>query len=488
MRPRLGLVACVLIVGAITLAALAPRLHHDFPSLIDDWTAIQDSPDQLREVLRLGSPEGQRYRPGFIAWNALQWHTLGAPDGSTGPQLWGLVRVALLVVGVTLLAALVVSTVGGASTRRDPRWLLVVGVPLAALTAPSLAIDVARYGPQEPLMVGCMGLGAVLLVGAMRTLLGAAAVTGWTVAAIVAGLVVWAFGVFQKEPSICVLLLAPFLLPILRAQRPHWARLDRGRRTGIVLTSAGVLLPFVPMVGRTLQLSLADERFYGEIAAQKSFSQRVSDQLGQAAEILHSHFPTAIAVAAIVMLAVTLVRSRIDWLSAGFVVVALAFVLFAAEAGVVASRYYLPAIVLTALAVARIAVTLGRGAVVVAGVVLIGFGCYQAYDARGWVQWWVDGERDRETLVREAAAREAGGCRVEVTGLNVELVQALPVLVPLAHEPPRDCAPGEHFVVVIDPGGPGTESPPDDPVLAPCRPDPEPDWSSHIGKIVRCTA
>ena len=53
---------------------------------------------------------------------------------------------------------------------------------------------------------------------------------------------------------------------------------------------------------------------------------------------------------------------------------ALAFVLFAAEAGVVASRYYLPAIVLTALAVARIAVSLGRGAVVVAGVVLIGFG------------------------------------------------------------------------------------------------------------------
>ena len=89
-------------------------------------------------------------------------------------------------------------------------------------------------------MVGCMRLGAVLLVGAMRTLL--AGRGGHSVdrrGGIVAGLVVWAFGVLQKETSICVLLLAPFLLPILRAQRPHWARLDRGRRTGIVLTSAG---------------------------------------------------------------------------------------------------------------------------------------------------------------------------------------------------------------------------------------------------------
>ena len=104
--------------------------------------------------------------------------------------------------------------------------------PLAALTAPSLAIDMARYGPQEPLLVGCMALGAVLLVRShRRRCSGPRAVTARTVAAIAAGLVLWAFGVFQKEPSICVLLLAPFLLPTLRAQRPRWARLDGGTAT-----------------------------------------------------------------------------------------------------------------------------------------------------------------------------------------------------------------------------------------------------------------
>jgi hypothetical protein len=75
-----------------------------------------------------------------------------------------------------------------------------------------------------------------------------------------------------------------------------------------------------------------------------------------------------------------------------------------------------------------------------------------------------------------------------VIGLNVELVAALPVLMPLADEPPHDCVRGERFMVVIDPGGPGTETPPDDPTLSACAPEHEPVWNSHVGKILRCTA
>ena len=104
------------------------------------------------------------------------------------------------------------------------------------------------------------------------------------------------------------------------------------------------------------------------------------------------------------------------------------------------------------------------------------------------MQWWVDGERDRETVVREAAARWAGGCEVDVTGLNVELVAALPVLMPLADETARGCSKGERFLVVIDFGGPGVATPPDDPLLSACAPEPEPVWSSYVGKILRCTA
>ena len=89
-----------------------------------------------------------------------------------------------------------------------------------------------------------------------------------------------------------------------------------------------------------------------------------------------------------------------------------------------------------------------------------------------YVERWVEGEVAQETLVREAAARATAGCTVDVTGLNVELVRALPVLMPLADEAPRDCAKGARYLVVIDAGGPGNETPPDDPVLSSCAPEP----------------
>ena len=90
-----GVLICLLIVGLVALWTYEPRLHHDFPSMVDDWSAIQNAPDQLRGVLEGGMPEGTRYRPGFVMWNALQWHTLGAPTHFLGPQLWGIARWAV---------------------------------------------------------------------------------------------------------------------------------------------------------------------------------------------------------------------------------------------------------------------------------------------------------------------------------------------------------------------------------------------------------
>jgi hypothetical protein len=488
MRVRVGLLACLAIVGLVVFGAIELRFQHSFPSMVDDWSAIANAPEQLRDVLRLGNPEEQRYRPGFIAWNALQWHTLGAPDAFAGPLLWGVLRVAVLMLGVTLLGLLLIE----AGLRRvaglDPAWLLVLGVPLAVITAPSLAIDLARYGPQEPLLVGCMSLGAVLLVRTFDELLEPGPVRPWVVAAAAGGVALWAFGVLQKETSACVLLLAPFLWPTVRAQRGRWAGLDGGRRAAVGVLVGAMLLPFVPIVARTVELAFADERVYEDAAAAKDFDARLSDQLSRAGEVLHSPLPMILLAAAVVVLAVRTFRIGADWISTGLLVVALAFLLFAAEAGVVASRYYLPPIALGAFALARSAVPLGSAAVAATGVVLVAGGMWQAWEGHGWVEWWVDGERAQETLVREAAARVAGGCEVGVIGLNVELVNALPVLMPLADEPPRDCGGEERYLVVIDPGGPGTETPPDDPVLSACAPEPEPAWSSNVGKILRCTA
>jgi hypothetical protein len=487
VRVRLGILICLLLTGLVTLWTIGPRLGYRFPSTIDDWSAIDKAPHQLHVVLRLGMPEDMRYRPGFVVWNALQWHTLGAPERFVGPEVWGLARVAVLLVGVLLLALLLVEAQRPRVLGRDPRWLLVAGVTLAVVTVPALGVDLARYGPQEQLLVGCMALGAVLLVRALNALLDGR--RSWTTpVAAVAGVLVWSFGVLQKETSTCVLLLAPFLWPTIRAERGRWRLASPRRRAGIGLVAAGLLLPFVPMVARTIQLGLADERVYESAATGTSLASRISDQLSQAGGVLASNLPVAIVLAAIALVAVGAFRFGFDWLSLGLLVVAFAFVAFAADTGIDTSRYYLPPFVLAARALARSAVPLGTVAIVASGLLLTVGGLAYAPAARHWVAGWVEAERARETIVRAAAARAAGGCEVRVVGLNVELVEALPVLMPLAKESPSGCVPGERFVVVIDRGAPGTATPPDNPILAACRPEPTPVETIDVADIFRCTA
>ena len=485
MSARAQLGACMAVVGLVCLFMIEPRLHHDFPSMIDDWSAIAKAPDQLRDVLVLRNPEKQRYRPGFVMWNALQWHTLGAPERFVGPQLWNLLRVMLLAVGLTALADLLLR---GPDRRSflDPRLALVVATPLVVLTTPTLAMDFARYGPQEPLMVGGMALGVALLVHAVDRLLEPGPAARGTLLAAVAGAVLWAFGVLQKETSSCVLLLAPFLWPTVRAQRPRWGRLDRERRRSLLGIGAVVLLPFVPIVARSIQLATADERVYESYAAGRSIWTRIWDQVITADDALDTPLFGILLVAALAApVLVALRRRRVDWLTVGLVVTGVAFVLFAAESGVVVTRYYLPPLALFSLAFARAAAAWGALVTVAAALVLGATGVVHARDARDWVRYWVGGERRQEALVRTVAALDGGGCRVRVTGQNVELVEALPVLEPFAREPPRKCSPGPGVVVVID-GPRGPETPPTDPVLVDCRPAPAPFWHSDLATISQC--
>ena len=484
MQGRTGVLLCLVAVALASLWTYEPRLHHDFPSMVDDWSAIKKAPDQLHDVLRLGNPEENRYRPGFVMWNALQWHTFGAPTDFLGPKLWGIARWAVLVTGLTLLALLLV----GRPTRlRDGRWLLAIGVPLVAITAPSIAIDIARYGPQEPLLAGCMSLGAVLLVRAIDRLLDRTRPSPLLLLTLGTGLVIWAFGVLQKETSLCVLLLAPFLWPTIRDQQARWALLDSRRRHTLQAVAAAVLLPFAPILARTAQLTLSGDRVYEGASAGKSFATRLSDQLSIADDRLHTTVPMIVGIAAIVLLAAVLLRTGIDWLSIGLLATALGFIVFAAHAGVVESRYYIPPITLAALALARCAVRLGPAVVLVAGVLMIGAGLMTTRSAHDWVWYWVRIEAAGETIIRDAQARAVGGCPVSVVGANVELVEALPVLMPLADEPPRDCAPGERFVVVIDRGQPGTPTPPDNPILAACAPQAKPDLTVDVADFFRCS-
>src|ERR671936_2637970 len=106
---------------------------------------------------------------------------------------------------MALLLATVPRTV-----RPDARVALAAGLPALVLATPSFGVDFARFGPAEPLLVGGMTGGALLLVLASGRWL--AGTPWWRVAPLLAvGYALWLFGVYQKETSVCFLVAAPFL-------------------------------------------------------------------------------------------------------------------------------------------------------------------------------------------------------------------------------------------------------------------------------------
>ncbi len=466
---------------AVLVWVLWPRLGHSFPSLIDDWSAIADSPSQLRDALLLGMPEELRYRPAWVVWNNVQWYTLGAPVDRIGPQFWGLVRVAILIVGLTAAAAALSRRTARGSSR--PRSILVAGAVLAVVTVPAFAVDIARFGPQEPLLVGLMCGGAALFAYALRRALdgedGRLAVF-----AAVAAVPVWWAGVGQKESSVCALVLVPFIALALRSHRRELSRIPGRMRTLLWACAAAGSLAFVPVVVRTVQLAAADERVYGA-EPQSRTAEKALRQLAEMGSAIDSPTGWIVLVLAIALIAGTLLERRPDWLAIGLLVTAFAFLAFAGSTEVVVSRYYIPTVALLALVATRLAPDLRSRLLWATGCLLLVIGLVQAPEARARVQDWVAWERAGETLVREGARRQAAGCRVDVTGPDIELVDAYPVLVPFAGSAGGGCETDDVFLVVLTGNYPLDEDP-EDPHLRRCGTGAEEVLRNEVGRLLRC--
>jgi hypothetical protein len=586
-RTTVVLLAAALAVAAV-LVMIAPRFAHTFPSMVDDWSAIEYSVDQLPEALTGRNPEELRYRPGWIVWNAVQWHTLGARTNGWGPELWGLLRLAVLALGLSALAATLVHRPPGKGGRLTFA-ALVAGVPLAVMTIPALAVDIARWGPQEPLQVGAMSLGAALILWCLRAALSGARSLR-QLAALAAGLAFWWLGTLQKETSLAVVALVPFLWPYVRRSRPEWRMLMQERPLLLPSAAAGVAAPLLLLAWHTVGLASADRRVYGAQVTSDGALDRLGAQLTDIDPTLGTPLGWSIIAVAFLSLFWAIARG-VDWLSLGLLACALTSTVWASQTGVVQSRYYLPATALVVLAFARTASTRprqllvpavvatlladrlngghegavdwliretahgattrvvvlalgglavgiallakldGRAVVAVAasalllatvaettnavvsrfypaaaliallGVsrrtpvrsfaaplvasLLIAMSLLNLASGRDTVDVWLDRERAQEALVREVAAREAAGCAVTPVGVEVEYVQALPVLRRYVDEPAGGCGRGERFVAVVDGNRSSVRTPLTDPTIAGCAPW-EVVWRSPIARILRC--
>lgn len=449
----------LLAAGAVTVLAvwmISPRFEIDVPSVVDDWAAYFTSPDLLAEILRLENPETERFRPGVIVWGYLQWHTLGAPESLVGPNAWNVLRVAILVAGLTLFTAL-------ALPIRRGRLELVLYAGLASIPAfvvvlvPKFARDLARFGPQEPLLVGGMALGGSLLFLAARSLFDESnSIRVWAVAALgVGGSLAWALGTYQKETSICVL---PLLAGVAIACRSHfasWRHLGRGRKTALAALGAVVVLPLLHVTIELLRIVRRGDLVYDADAGGQGLIDGVRELWNWTHEAVPGNARLLAYGAAALVVVASVARRRIDPIALGALLSGALTFVFAGQSGVVATRYYIPAIALFAVA---FALSLARlpTIVVAAGGLAVFFSFMPPPGTRAEVQSWTNEELANGTLVSTVTRLESSGCVVAVAGLDLETDAALPVLVGIGRSDADETCSPEGTVIVAGPGEEGT--------------------------------
>jgi hypothetical protein len=447
----LALVAVVALVSGLATWLISPRFEIETPSVVDDWTGIAHSPEQLRDVLLLQNPEAERFRPGWIAWTTLQWHTFDAPDGMVGPNVWGVLRVVILVAGLTLLTSLLLP-------RPRSRWdavlhAAVAGIPaFLVVTAPKFVVDLTRFGPQEPLLVGGMALGGSLLVLAARPLLDPARSVPWlrTVLLVVAGLGFWALGTYQKETALAVLPLLAVVLGAGRSRLARWGELSVLRRSAAAAVGGLALLPLLHVAIESARIVRRGDIIYGaEVDSGKGILRGTEALVDWAHEALPLAGRWVLVAALVLTLLVTVLRRKLDLLALGALASGSLALALAGQSGVVATRYYIPTYALFAIALALALVRL-PAPFQAAGLVAVFLAFLPAAPIHDEVRYWVDNELSEGALIRAMSEAVDAGCVVAADGLDLERSFALPVLVAVEQrggEAPNACEGGTTYML-----------------------------------------
>jgi hypothetical protein len=460
MRPsQVRALALVVAIVVVCLAAgwlVSPRFSIDTPSVVDDWAAISRSPHQVAELVRLHNPEQQRFRPSWILWNEVQWHTFDAPSGLIGPNAWNLARMVVLIAGLCLMTVLAMP----APRTRVEGVLQAALAAMPALllaTVPKFARDLARFGVQEPLYLGGLAFGGSLLVLAIRAVLAQPFRPAWQPILLgVVGAVFWVVGVYQKEASLSVIPLLAAAAFAGRTRLAAWRHVGRARRAALLVIGAVFVLPLVHVAIETVQITRRGDLVYGaQVDQGRGIARGLQTLAAWTHEILPLQAQRVVIAALLLTLFTALARRRIDVLVLGVLAAGALTLVFAAQTNVAVSRYYLPAY---ALAVAAIVLSLARWPAVaqVAGLLLmLGVVHFWFSASRDEVKVWVDEEDGGAALVHTVAAAQATGCPVAVAALDIETTAALPVLVALERRPRVPACAGGATFLVLRPFGEG---------------------------------
>jgi hypothetical protein len=449
-RYQLGVAAGFGAAAILGLLVFSSRLGVHYPSMLDDWSFAARPVNSIRDLIHpFIYPVGPRFRPGFEIWNMLGWQTLGAPSDVTGPNLWGAVRVLLFVAGAVLVPAVIAAT---SKPRPSPLGIaaLAAAAGILVFSGPWSSADFSRLGPQEPVMVGAAGCGAALIFYACGRAI------GWRreprsrgqnlglAATFAAGFLLWALGIYQKEASITVLVLAPFLYLFLDQrwrergliEGPLW----RSRR--FQLTVAAMLLPVAHITVVSATISGEGVAIYGSGRPHGlgEWLERGWDAISQQWSGMPSSVGTEawqiVAVVVPLLLAFDIVRRRrVPWLPLGMLATGVALLVVQGLPLLVQSRYYIPSIALFAGAALLLLAQAPRWLrwVGVAAALVLAVANYD--DVRETADYWSERDKDQEEMLRQVAELHPASCPVYLSNVDDERGESLPIVLPLIGEP-----------------------------------------------------
>jgi hypothetical protein len=429
----LGFVAAV----AFSVWVISPRFPIRVPSAVDDWGGASEPDMGIGDLLGpfFESPSG-RFRPAWELYDHLQWHTLGAP-AMTGPNIWNLVRIVLFVAAVGLVPALLYR----ARLRPLTLFALTLLPAVLLLGGPAVAVDFARLGPQEPILVGAVVCGGALVLYAADRLVAGR----WgrrAVAALLAGWPLFVFGLFFKEASIAYFAaLAGTFLFLLgrwreRGLMSSWREPLRDWR--LVAIGLSLLVPMLWFTYRVAGTGGEGVNLYGHGAPHglSGWIDRARDawnlQWNSISAVTGSSLWRGLGVALPLLAAgIWLDRRRAPWLVIGFALTGYLMLVIQGLPGVVVSRYFIPT-----MAMFTIAMALGlaearawlRVTAIAAAVIVAVSGAQPAHDATGA---WARDEQATSAFVDYTARLVHDRCTLEMTGLDEERSYSFPQLVML---------------------------------------------------------
>jgi hypothetical protein len=422
---RVGPIVPPIAVIAAGVWTISPRFSITGPSLIDDWDALISAPAAMHALVHWDYHLGQRFFPTWILWNWIQWRLPGAPGNMLGPNIAGVVRLAMLAAGITALTWIVVH---GVRARPIDRALLCTAPALIVLTVPGFARDLARFGPEEPALVGGMALGAATLYLGGRTLSSTPTtrpVLGWCLVAV--GLVVWCYGVFQKETSVCVLVVLAAVAPHARAVA---ARLSRGQRRMAMVLSALALLPIVGMLYAVILIVRRGTLVYGaHVQSGSGVISTFREALDQMHPAMQSYVGFVLISTALIALLVSAWGRRFDWTQLALILGALASLVMSTESGAFESRYYLPTTALLAIGTARGAGSLPTWPLRLLLAATLVFAVASAISAHSLVDRWSTEDQHGDDLVAATRQSTHDGCRLRIEGVDYERTRSIATLV-----------------------------------------------------------